>query len=95
MTTGPFTVWCNAQFPPSALTILEQAVKPPHRLVLSQRLEQSNLVGAGPDEEARSADIALGQPNPDDSSAAARRCVNSRPDPGFRGGAAGLFLRLA
>src|SRR5436305_12094387 len=59
------TIWCNASFSPAALSILGQQVKP-HRLVLSRKLEKSNLVGAGPDEDCRRADIALGQPNLDD-----------------------------
>src|SRR5688572_23494944 len=36
-----------------------------HRLVLSQRRQKSNLVNAGEDPDLADADIALGQPDPD------------------------------
>jgi phosphoglycerate dehydrogenase-like enzyme len=62
---APLSIWCNARFPESERQMLEHGVGQ-HRLILAGSLEESNLVGSKTDSSARSADIALGQPHPDD-----------------------------
>jgi phosphoglycerate dehydrogenase-like enzyme len=59
------TIWCNARFPADVQTLLEKSVGA-HRLIFAASLEKSNLVGGQTDPGARAADIALGQPHPDD-----------------------------
>jgi phosphoglycerate dehydrogenase-like enzyme len=70
MNSTPLTIWCNAKFPLEAQALLARGAGK-HRLILAQSLEKSNLVGSGPDEQARAADVALGQPHPDDLIASA------------------------
>jgi phosphoglycerate dehydrogenase-like enzyme len=63
MSHGPFTIYCDARFPPHVVHELVRE-SAPHRLVLASSLSASNLVSAGPDPLLRDADIALGQPDP-------------------------------
>ena len=57
------TIWCNAEFPEAVTTDLKSAVGG-HRLVFpSQR--GSNLTAGAPSEELSTADIAFGQPDPE------------------------------
>jgi phosphoglycerate dehydrogenase-like enzyme len=57
------TIWCNARFPESETAELEAGVRP-HRLL---RLDEnaSNLTAGGPSELLAEADVAFGQPDPD------------------------------
>src|SRR5437879_1351313 len=65
MTSSKLTIWCNAKFQGAVWQLLESATAS-HRLVLAQSLEKSNLKTSQPDPQARAADVALGQPHPDD-----------------------------
>src|SRR5438552_3228775 len=59
------TIWCNAKFGADAQRLLESGLGP-HRLLLSRRLQESNLASTDPDPTVQAADVALGQPYPDD-----------------------------
>ena len=64
MSHGPFTIYCDARFPPHVVDeLLHRAA--PHRVVLAANLSASNLVSAGADARLAEADIALGQPDPE------------------------------
>src|SRR2546423_12818418 len=65
MNSASLTIWCNAKFPLDAQELLLRGVGK-HHLILAQSLKESNLVGSGQDHQARGADVALGQPHPDD-----------------------------
>ncbi len=58
------TVWCNARFPAAAMAELGQGLRN-HNLVFPATLQASNLVGGGADPALETADIALGQPDPE------------------------------
>src|SRR5687767_10008786 len=58
------TIWCNAQFSGSALTMLQEGLES-HQLVFSSQLSTSNLAAGTPDPALAEADIAFGQPDPD------------------------------
>jgi phosphoglycerate dehydrogenase-like enzyme len=63
MNQGPFTIYCDAKFPAHVVEeLLRRAA--PHRVLMAASLSASNLVSAGPDPQLRQADIALGQPDP-------------------------------
>jgi phosphoglycerate dehydrogenase-like enzyme len=57
-------IWCNAQFPEPAWRELRKGLGR-HHLNLAQSASASNLVPTGPDPMLARADIALGQPDPD------------------------------
>ena len=58
----PLTIWCNATFPPGALDELKRGLSS-HRLILSARTT-GNLAATGPDPDLERADVAFGQPDP-------------------------------
>jgi phosphoglycerate dehydrogenase-like enzyme len=58
-------IWCNAKFSDQLSRFLIESVAP-HQLIWSSSLHKSNLATAGPDPDARSADIIYGQPHPED-----------------------------
>ena len=57
------TIWCNAKLTPADLDHLRRSAEP-HRLVLSGSTTPSNLHPGGPDPALATADVALGQPDP-------------------------------
>ncbi len=57
------TIWCNTHIPDSAQSRLVAGVQP-NRLILSPQ-RTGNLVAAGSDPTLADADIAFGQPDPD------------------------------
>jgi phosphoglycerate dehydrogenase-like enzyme len=63
---GPLTIWCNARFPDRAIARLREGTAA-HRLVFPSGLQSSNLVAGGADPLLEQADIAFGQPDPDQS----------------------------
>ncbi len=58
------TIWCNTKFAPSILNPLRASVAP-HRLVMASSPESSNLAGSARDPALADADVAFGQPDPD------------------------------
>ena len=64
MTRTPLAIWFNAQFPEPAMRLLREGTRP-HRLVLASATKSSNLVGGAPDPLLAEADVAFGQPDPD------------------------------
>ena len=60
----PLTIWCNAQYSDSVMGELLAGV-PPHRLVFSQVRNKLNLAAGAPDPALEQADVAFGQPDPD------------------------------
>jgi phosphoglycerate dehydrogenase-like enzyme len=62
MTTTPLTIWCNASFPEPAMQQLRAGIGP-HRLVMAPKAT-GNLAATGPDPTIEQADIAFGQPDP-------------------------------
>src|SRR5689334_8178870 len=58
-----FTIYCDARFPPHVTDELVRGAAP-HRVVLAANLSASNLVSPRPDPRLRVADVALGQPDP-------------------------------
>ncbi|MBW2526163.1 MAG: D-2-hydroxyacid dehydrogenase [Deltaproteobacteria bacterium] len=63
MTTGPRTIFCDTSFPDEAARRLERGLAR-HDLLLSDRLQTSNLVPSPPDPKIGRAEIAFGQPDP-------------------------------
>ncbi|MDB5296601.1 MAG: putative 2-hydroxyacid dehydrogenase [Phycisphaerales bacterium] len=63
MPTTPLTIYCNASFPESATAALARGVGP-HRLVVSPLARASNLAPGEPDPLLADADVAFGQPDP-------------------------------
>jgi phosphoglycerate dehydrogenase-like enzyme len=61
---GELTIWCNTKFAEPIMARLEAAVAP-HRLVVASAQQASNLVGSDRDPALADADVAFGQPNPD------------------------------
>jgi phosphoglycerate dehydrogenase-like enzyme len=60
------TIWCNARFTPNAMAELTDAIeRSGHRLTLSSTPPTSNLVSSTRDAELDRADVALGQPDPE------------------------------
>ncbi len=59
----PLTIWCNTLLPPAARDALTGGVGP-HRVIFPPDLQASNLVGARPDPALAEADVAFGQPDP-------------------------------
>ena len=60
---NPLTIWCNATLPPADLEHLRAAAAP-HRLVLCTSAATSNLHPGPPDPALANADVAFGQPDP-------------------------------
>ena len=71
MTERPLTVWCNARFPEPAMRLLRDGTAA-HRLVLASAIKSSNLVGGAPDPLLDEADVAFGQPDPNQLTTAER-----------------------
>jgi phosphoglycerate dehydrogenase-like enzyme len=59
----PLTIWTDFKLPAAVLSRLQQGVGE-HRLIFAQGLSDSILVGGGPDSTLAQADIAFGQPDP-------------------------------
>ena len=57
------TVWCNAEWKGKALENLRQGLGR-HRLIVAQKNQASNLVAGGMDPALAEADVAFGQPDP-------------------------------
>lgn len=64
MSRSPLTIWCNTKFDEPIMDRLRAAMAP-HRLVVASAQEASNLVGSDRDPALAAADVAFGQPNPD------------------------------
>jgi phosphoglycerate dehydrogenase-like enzyme len=64
MTSAPLTIWCNAKFPEAVIAELRQRVAV-HRLVFPAALQKSNLAVGVADPLLAEADIAFGQPDPE------------------------------
>jgi phosphoglycerate dehydrogenase-like enzyme len=60
--TMPLTIWCNAGLDADSAAALHRGVQP-HRLIVSTA-SASNLVAGGADPQLEQADIAFGQPDP-------------------------------
>lgn len=60
---SPLTIWSNASFPDHVTAELEERARP-HRLIFDSNLG-SNLSAGGADPRLAEADIAFGQPDPD------------------------------
>lgn len=71
MSGGPLTVWTNTAFPEPADALLRAGVAP-HRLVYAAERFGLNLVTGAPDAALAGADVAFGQPSPDQVLAATR-----------------------
>lgn len=65
------TIWCNAHYPQGAMDELRGGIGP-HRLIQPEVRHQSNLVAAGADPLLAEADVALGQPDPQQVIASSR-----------------------
>ncbi len=63
MQPQPLTIWCNIQLSGAAGAALQNGLQG-HRLVSASSIQASNLAGAGRDPLLADADIAFGQPNP-------------------------------
>jgi phosphoglycerate dehydrogenase-like enzyme len=59
----PLTIWCNAHYPAPVMDALRRGIGP-HRLVQPDVRSASNLVPASADPLLAQADIAFGQPDP-------------------------------
>lgn len=64
MTEPRLTVWCNARYPKPAMDLLREGTAG-HRLILAAAPKASNLVGGAPDPVLEEADVAFGQPDPE------------------------------
>ncbi len=62
--SSPLTIWCNTKFAPPIMDRLRAAVGS-HRLIIASAQEASNLVGSDRDPALAEADVAFGQPDPD------------------------------
>ncbi len=60
----PLTIWCNTKFPDPIMNRLRSALAP-HRLIVASARQSSNLVGSDRDSALADADVAFGQPDPD------------------------------
>jgi phosphoglycerate dehydrogenase-like enzyme len=59
----PLTIWCNAHFPDPAMELLRRGIGP-HRLLQPEVRNASNLAAGSADPLLTQADIAFGQPDP-------------------------------
>src|SRR5688500_3371750 len=57
-------IWCNAKFPEPAMAKLRQGLKE-HPLIEAAAASASNLDAGQADPQLEQADVALGQPDPD------------------------------
>ncbi|MEA2734833.1 MAG: hypothetical protein QOE14_1284 [Humisphaera sp.] len=57
-------IWCNAKFPEPAMARLRAALRD-HRLIEASAASASNLDAGSADPQLEQADVALGQPDPD------------------------------
>jgi phosphoglycerate dehydrogenase-like enzyme len=64
MTPTRLTIWCNPRFPEPALELLRDGTRA-HRVVFASASKESSLVGGAPDPLLDEADVAFGQPDPD------------------------------
>ena len=64
MSATPLRIWTNAKLPQISLEMLRAGVEP-HELIVSD-VKASNLTAGKPDPQCESADIAFGQPDPED-----------------------------
>jgi phosphoglycerate dehydrogenase-like enzyme len=64
MSRPPLTVWYNRRFHDTVLRLLRDGLSP-HRLVVATTAKVSNIVGGAADAQLEQADIALGQPDPE------------------------------
>jgi phosphoglycerate dehydrogenase-like enzyme len=64
MAAEHFTIWCDGSFPSNTMQTLRRSVEP-HRLVFPATVSGSILKTSGPDPLLETADIAFGQPDPD------------------------------
>lgn len=71
MSRTPLTIWCNAKFPDAPMSELRRRIGN-HELVFPSALQRSNLAAAGADPSLAEADIAFGQPDPDQAMALPR-----------------------
>lgn len=62
--TSPLTIWCNAKLTATQLASLRVAIEP-HRVILPTDLPAFHLHRGEPDPQLATADIAFGQPDPD------------------------------
>lgn len=62
----PYTIWTNGKFNDTATRMLEEGTRA-HRLVVSANASASVLTAGNPDPELATANIAFGQPDPNDS----------------------------
>ena len=60
----PLTIWCNTKFAPPIMDRLQAALAS-HRLVVASSQQTSNLVGSDRDPALADADVAFGQPDPE------------------------------
>jgi phosphoglycerate dehydrogenase-like enzyme len=63
MASAPLTIWCNAEFPEPALSMLRNGVEG-HRLLFSEQRSASVLASGAPDPLLAEANVAFGQPDP-------------------------------
>src|SRR4051794_23917254 len=61
----PLTIWCNGKFNDNATRLLQEGVGA-HSLVFAKQASTSVLAAGGSDPALGTADIAFGQPDPDD-----------------------------
>ena len=71
MSREPLTIWCNAKFPEPVMAELRRAIGD-NRLIFPSNLQRSNLAAATPDESLSQADVAFGQPDPQQTMALPR-----------------------
>jgi len=64
MIRAVLTIWCNTKFAEPIMDRLRGALAP-HRLVVASAQQASNLVGSDRDSALAEADVAFGQPDPD------------------------------
>jgi phosphoglycerate dehydrogenase-like enzyme len=60
--SNPLTIWSNAGLPADAVELIRKQLGP-HRLIFAPPTA-SNLVAGGPDPQMATADVAFGQPDP-------------------------------
>src|SRR5258708_17149750 len=59
----PLTIWCNGDFPETAMAELRRGIGS-QKLLLSQVRNKSNLAAGAADSLLAEADVAFGQPDP-------------------------------
>lgn len=61
----PLTIWCNAKFNPNATKLLKDGLAS-HSLIFSKQASASVLAAGSSDPDLARADVAFGQPDPND-----------------------------